>query len=745
MVVPSAVEDAIRHIANNDVVVGVTHEVLTNGVVVVTASIDTDLPSTWRALGQSPSGVRPVEDVQFAFWPDYPHSAPEITLREDFNSSLAHTLAHTKGERVPPCVAYGGTTDLLFQGGMAWVVSQTVLWLQNAAKGALSESNLGWEPTRRDGCLDCIRIDVMDIVRARPKWGTPTAYRVTGHWGPMEMGSWFSEANRLNSLPQLAELRDIYRSRRDASETVLYGSAPLFVCWPKPNKDGSLAVVESSLPDTLTTFSGFRERAAELGCDDSVKIVVQHLVSLLQKVKPTVAQPSFFVLPVRRRKNVVGYSTDIELLAYRFDIPAPKAGTEWGELRVTPVFLATPASTSMLRRVSAVSETDSNLLFGFLGCGSLGSKVALHMARAGVKPSLLADKDRFSPHNMARHAVFPRDIEVGLHKSKVLAELLSDFPEQGKPRMYSGDIVGMNLTQDKYRPILASENAVLVNTTAAPVVRYFLGHSNFSARVLEACCMNLGELGVLTLEGAGRNPSTQDVMVAAYEELRGKGLLKSPASMAVANIGVGMGCNSVTVPMSDARISLLAAGVGQFALGLHSTGLPDEGVVAVAQVGDDGMSVAWQRKSVGATHIVDVNDEPGWSVRVLDTAHQKIIADVARYPGVETGGVVVGRVSQVSREITITDVLDAPPDSQRSAGLFVLGTEGLTPRLTQYNELGAGVLWCLGTWHSHLSPTGPSPVDVAAANKLKGTVLGAVVLLIRRPDGYSALVRSSLL
>ncbi|WP_242560033.1 MULTISPECIES: ThiF family adenylyltransferase [Pandoraea] len=743
MAVPVAIEDAIRSIGANDAVSSVEYSVRENGEVVVSALIDTDLPSTWRAQGQSPSGVRPVEEVQFQFWPDYPQSAPRITLRSDFNSSLAHTLMHAKGERVPPCVAFGGFSELLFQGGMAWVVSQTVLWLQNAANAALAESSLGWEPTRREGIADIVRIDIAPIVADKPQWGTPTAYSVFGAWAKEGDGSWFSQAERLNGLPELKQLKKMYDHCEELPNNTLRGSAPFFVCWPSVDKDGVMAVNDMFLPDTVKTFADLQIRAAELGCDVSLGYVISNLQSVLKKARGLLAHPAFIVLPVRRPTNVVGYTTDIEFLAYRLNMPVSGHVDDWSTLPVAQTYLATPASKELLRRLSSIPEKDSNLSFGFVGCGSLGSKIAVHMARAGVTPALLADKDTFSPHNLARHVVFPQDIKTTKKKSAVLAALLDGFPETGRPVICTQDFTGINLNHGAYRRVLTNENAVLVNTTAAPAIRYFLEHAPFSPRVLEACCMNLGSIGVMTLEGAGRNPSTEDMMVAAYEELRGKGLLKSPASMAKANIGVGMGCNSVTVPMSDARISLIAAGVGQFGLSLHSSGLSDEGLVAVAQVSDDGMSVAWERKSMGPTQVVQVVDEPGWTVRVLDTAHQKITADVARHTSVETGGVIVGRVSQVSREITITDVLDAPPDSKRLAGLFVLGTEGLTLRLKDYNEHGAGVLWCLGTWHSHLAPMGPSRVDVASANQLKGTTAGAVVLLIHRPDGYSALVRSS--
>lgn len=125
---------------------------------------------------------------------------------------------------------------------------------------------------------------------------------------------------------------------------------------------------------------------------------------------------------------------------------------------------------------------------------------------------------------------------------------------------------------------------------------------------------------------------------------------------------------------------------------------------------------------------------------MLDIAHQKMITDVAKYPTVETGGLIVGRCSPIQREVIILDVLDAPPDSIRSPAKFVLGVDGLRDNIMQYNDSGANVLWCLGTWHSHLQPSGPSAIDMTTSKSIEGLLKGAVVMLIKHSQGYEAIV-----
>ena len=276
-------------------------------------------------------------------------------------------------------------------------------------------------------------------------------------------------------------------------------------------------------------------------------------------------------------------------------------------------------------------------------------------------------------------------------------------------------------------------------------MRQYLANSAITARVIEGGLTNQGEAGILLVEGDERNPNCADLMSAAYNILRTNNCLSAPMNQKESMLRVGVGCNSVTLPMSDARVSLFTAGMSQVILDSQVHGLPAEGRVSVGLVGCDEMSVSWQHITLGKTHLAQVSGLPEWTVRVLDTAHQKIIDNVARYSGVETGGLIVGRCSPIQREVLIVDVLDAPPDSTRSPSKFVLGVEGLADAITAYNESGANVLWCIGTWHSHLLPSGPSGIDIATAKSIEGLLKGAVVMLIRHPQGYAAIVRHGLI
>ena len=62
-----------------------------------------------------------------------------------------------------------------------------------------------------------------------------------------------------------------------------------------------------------------------------------------------------------------------------------------------------------------------------VGAGSLGSKLALHLARAGNGPDVILDKSHMTPHNAARHALIPTADAMQIRWVDAKARTLSDF------------------------------------------------------------------------------------------------------------------------------------------------------------------------------------------------------------------------------------------------------------------------------------------------------------------------------
>jgi hypothetical protein len=112
---------------------------------------------------------------------------------------------------------------------------------------------------------------------------------------------------------------------------------------------------------------------------------------------------------------------------------------------------------------------------------------------------------------------------------------------------------------------------------------------------------------------------------------------------------------------------------------------------------------------------------------------------VAARPGSETGGIIIGRYSDVTNTFHVVDLLPAPSDSRFSAEEFVLGVEGLSERIDALIERNGGALYPLGTWHNHLVTSGPSSKDLATALKLAAVQVFPLLMLIHTPGGYRSL------
>src|SRR5262249_15126128 len=113
---------------------------------------------------------------------------------------------------------------------------------------------------------------------------------------------------------------------------------------------------------------------------------------------------------------------------------------------------------------------------------------------------------------------------------------------------------------------------------------------------------------------------------------------------------------------------------------------------------------------------------------------------VRQWPGVETGGIVMGRISEPARCFYVVDTLPAPRDSRRTLNEFVLGTDGVQRMISDYAESCGYSLFCLGTWHNHLSVSGASVTDRNTAAIVGLARPAPSVLVIHTPGGFRALL-----
>jgi hypothetical protein len=738
--IPIPVRRALRLIETHPSVVRVTADRIEDTeATLAVVEIRTELANAWRGAGISPSGVRAVESVTFLFTAGYPLGAPRIRLRGDFNRSHPHIQPSSDGGRPEPCLVAGSPREVLRVRGIGGLFEQLVDWLDKAAVAQLIDPQHGWEPVRRDGIDDVIVADATWLTglptreggcSVFPAWyfaskgADLVTYRIGLPRGtPVPLGPKFA-----------AEWR--YAPVGDRGWT---GNTHALVAWSGKLPTGEPFVADRYLPETVTTVDELLARAAELGCREFLAPKLGILQDRISVAKLKDGQPVGVLLLARRPFNVIGTASQIEICPYVVELRGGETLAAGSGKPVRTAMHRDELSPELLRR-AAGDDGQALRPWTLLGCGSIGSKIAVHLARSGRGPAAVIDNGNMQPHNFARYGTLPSDNKIesfwSIPKAYYLAEALAPLKQPALP--HDLDIVAHAFDEKSISTIVAPHSFAIVNTTGSASVREALVLTGVAAnrpRAIEACILGIGNVGLMSVEGPGANPSATDLICEAYRlihadrELRGE-VFNTEAEA----IAIGQGCSAVTMPLSDGRLSSFAAPMSEHIRRLQRDGLPASGEVLIGSLAVDGLNQMWHRTEIGPRIVV--GDGSASVVRLSPTVDETIRREVAARPSSETGGIIVGCYSDVANVFHVVGTMPAPPDSRFSRDEFVLGTEGLRPMLQDLIEGSGGALYALGTWHNHLFPSGPSGRDVRTAALLSIRQYFPLLMLIHTPKGY---------
>lgn len=714
--------------------------------------LDVEMTLASRARGHSDTGVRKHERVEIKIDPSYPWRCPRFYLRADFSTSLPH-LTPGQGDVPPqPCLIDGSVGEFfshfgLLEVGIIYLLDQMAVWLARAAAGQLMDPQQGWEPLPRHDAVNDIVLDT-DFVREKvDRQGGWTVVKAVYHrTGGIEAdlgpaASLYLFASNVQT-PLYDDPEKLSYTRRNLPSGNATGQTVTAIIWPGRSPDGQEIVSDTFFPETVHSLADLRARAVAMGSGAHLETFLNRFEQSLSRQHAPFPIPVGIVLCVRRPFQLMNRQSVIELIPYAFEVRAtpgrkqlyPPDGTQ---LRVVPLRPLERTKPKLLREVSGspVLKTTS-----IIGCGSVGSKIALHLARAGVTIKAVADHRNLLPHNMARHGIV-RDPTP----TPKAYELAKDLAELGQsPTIFIKDVIdGIKQHADR-RQIAPSGTELIINTTASLLVREALAQPTvreLAPRVAEVALFGRGNGAFVFLEGKGRNPTLPDLMATLYASTTPaeRTLLFDP-DFGLRQVQIGEGCGSLTMPMTDARLSAMTAAateeVERLSLADHH-----DGEIVIGMRDPTSRSTAWRRLPVQAFRTIPVDGGP-WTLRLSPEADAKIRADIRQYPGVETGGYLIGTCSARLRTVTVVDVLPAPADSRRSSSLFMLGTAGAKEAILHRHRNSGDTLLDVGTWHSHLTETGASQTDRETARKLASERAPPAVLLIATPTSYCCIVHS---
>lgn len=609
-----------------------------------------------------------------------------------------------------PCIFEGQLDELLHRFGLDAVVDQLVDWLHKAASGTLIDMAQGWEPARRDSCSSTIVFSAEQVAALAPVDGSLVA--VSTGYICMDGG--------LSAIvePSLAPLQEpVFDQKTYQKDEVKWasGRAAVFVV-RAPLMDGQPQVFSRYQPETVVDFESLLVRAADLGIDRDAlaKALDDHYRrSILAGGQDprtwTYGLYAGVILAVQRPVSLVGTpGRSIELLPYvvRYEI-LPK-DLYRRSVTAHPAFHAHALSPELLARTSGLAGAAVSQLITVLGCGSLGSKVSLHLGRAGIGNVTFVDNEGLAPHNSARHALldYPTAL-VPKRKTDLMRDAFAQLSHAGT-RAFDVDAVTVLGDAAKFAEAVPQGTVLVLDATgslkvlAAQTSSQLLAQSR--ARLARTMMYGQGRCAVLALEGRQRDVTTHDLCALLFERCRWDAQLRAAlkgSSSELTQVFVGDNCRSLTAPMSDATVSRSATLVAMQLERWLAQGLPGAGQLGVGVQQSDGIGMNWSLVAQGATTALPVADDGGWTVRVLAGVREVINADAARWGTKETGGALIGHVSHETRTIVVAGLVAASADSRRSTARFVLGTDELMKNLRQAHEDSLGHLMFVGTWHTH--------------------------------------------
>ncbi|CAM5597318.1 hypothetical protein MAUB1S_10097 [Mycolicibacterium aubagnense] len=711
----------------------------------VYAVLNVEMPLQFASKGSSPNGVKLQERVEVRIGANYPWRSPTFFLREDFPRDLPH-LSSGRGRRSPqPCLVDGSIDEYfnsfgLVEIGILQLLSQMTAWLGKAAVNALMDPSQGWEPVMRNDVTDMVVLDP-DALRERISKDSGTVWLRSGFFRSVsDTGNLLGDDIYISASSELApasgDVTAFPFSVERTSGGHLRGKTIVAAFWPSAK-----AINDKILPEIVETLDDLAERATELDVGPAFDQFLRRLNERWVSAPWTsnALLPIGVVFCVRRPLPLIGRNSNIELLPYIFDIaPRLRRNTlfEGASGRSAKAARQTDqVSRRLLRSVSSARDIGSVAL---VGCGSVGSKVGIHLARSGCSITAVTDRGMLQPHNMARHALV-RDILPSAKAADLAAEI-SKLGQQ--PQISFSDVVTGLSRPAELAKIAPPGTISIINTTASLLVREALSVAatdTLTPRVTEIALFGRGNGVFILHEGKGRNPTIADLEVELGNAStpRERALLFDE-KFGLKEIQIGDGCGSLTMPMTDARLSAMSAAATEVFSDLVVEDA-EQGSIAIGIREGDLPTTTWRKISVPRMLTISV-DGGDWTLKLSENVDRRIREEIAQYPAFETGGLLIGACSARSRTITVVDLLPAPPDSQRTPSLFVLGKSGLKSAVMKRHAVSGKRLLDVGTWHSHLAEVGPSHTDWRTAKELAAERSPPAVLLIATPGGYRCIV-----
>ena len=480
--------------------------------VAVPLEVGVDLPTRGPVDGVD---IREREPIFLLFHRRYyPHKAPlAYSNRPDFpKARLPHLNPTSPGRPANFCLHRGSLDSWFAEHTIVDLAGRVRGWLRDAARDRLVRREDGFEPTRAEDTIGYAIYDPAVLTRlVESRWeaskGEPGFaflwYELLSNTKDDPLIGDDTYAVRLYSTIDSGETEILLRLSRRINE--LYREAPksdsglermLFgaTAWPSSSEVRQEYFAE--LPETLGDLRSWTE-ALGVPLGEALEVYLAEGLQLFGGIPVTLAVP--------RPQKVIGTGSSLELLNFVVTAADERQSDEGKWDLESKVWRMGHRAPLTLKRAREVSSQPRDLDLGrllFLGCGAIGSKMILHLARSGQDKISLADYDELAPHNLVRHALLSDSL--GTRKAEGLERAIKGmfYAEKGI-EIETFERSALDILVEGNKDLLG-RHSWLVDATASPMVLNALVEAELP-EALSVCRCEIaddGRLGFMAVEGS---------------------------------------------------------------------------------------------------------------------------------------------------------------------------------------------------------------------------------------------------
>lgn len=418
----------------------------------------------------------------------------------------------------------------------------------------------------------------------------------------------------------------------------------------------------------------------------------------------------YYMIALLRPTKIIGKESRIDYLCFR--AKAADILSDGQDAHIDEVLIMDYPNMTTARNLSITPASIYNKRVVILGCGAIGSKIALHLYRSGIDKLTLVDYDKLEPHNLCRHALICTPFDKERKKVKLMRDALNGLflcvPDQIE-------------TADKDAVAYLKETDlktidVIVDATASSSVMHGIDNIKIpdSTRVVRACLSQRGDIGIINVTTGSKR-----LLFDFYAEILRLSItdddisnwLNQEKKNSLEDVRIGEGCHSYTMKVSDDTISSHAALMSNLIRHINEPKSEDGFMLSFANdIFPGSMGTTWYSAPDYCEFICDNDRE--WRIRIHRPLLDSIRNNARAHGKKESGGYLFGQIDFKRRLIYVLSSF-IPEDSKHNDTQLELSKKGFPQYDKRITSRSAGQVFYIGDWHSHPSfPLIMSDIDI---------------------------------